>query len=126
MEDYIPWIAVGLMGAALLIALIVGIVRATKKYRVSFVAGCDFPVEGNLNPIVAKAGKAITLPAPTAKGARFAGWYFDEACSRKAYLSAMPRGGAALYGFWKEEKAPSQIPPKSSVANIRFNIGFDW
>lgn len=126
MLDIIPWVAVGLMGAVLIIALIVGIVRATKKYTVSFVDGSDVPVKGDLSPIVAKAGKKIALPAPTAKDSKFLGWFSDEACTERAKFAVMPKGGATLYGAWKAERPQSLVPQNASIANIRFNIGFDW
>ena len=98
----------------------------SKKYTVSFVDGSEVPVKGDLSPIVAKAGKEISIPSPTAKGSKFLGWYFDEACTERAKLAVMPKGGATLYGSWEEEKPESLIPPNATVANIRFNIGFDW
>lgn len=63
-------------------------------------------------------GKAVVLPAdPTKAGYTFAGWYTDQACTKK-YENEKVTKDMTLYAKWTEK----QTPPEPAKYNVTYEI----
>lgn len=74
------------------------------EYTVTFESG----IGGEIAPASAKYGESITLPAPSAEGYIFEGWYTDGDFVQKYEPSAVTES-FVLYAKWREITSDTQI-----------------
>ncbi len=77
----------------------------------------SFDLKGHgsaINAQTVESGKTATEPtAPTEKGWKFVGWYFDSACTNTFSFSNPINTDITLYALWEEEPKASPSPSKS-------------
>ncbi len=128
------WIVVIACAAVIVLAIVIAIIaNALKKNVISFKTG-KVRFTGEIPPIRARKGKAVTLPALTSSYYDFKGWYYDAACKQKADIAKMPKKDVVLHAGWEKKPVPKPevvseptMDLGGAIAhNLSFKIALDW
>ena len=83
--------------------LFTGVIQSDMTlYAAELAPVIDFDSMGGsqVTSVIAKAGKYVSLPAPTRENYRFAYWKDAEGNAIKDFSYRMPSAGATLYAYW--------------------------
>ena len=88
------WILVAVAGCAVLVLIAVLLIRANRRYELTYV-------NGGVAPLKLKESALVEMPIPVREDEVFDGWYYDEAFNNPAMITAMPKQNLILYAKWR-------------------------